>query len=267
MGHDPHKAFKDAQRKSWALFAPLEHLTTLSAARLVTFAGVGAGQRILDVGCGTGVVALTTVQKGACALGIDLCGVLVERAQENTRIAGMEAHFLEGDAEDLPFEDASFDAVLSQFGHMFAPRPPMAVNEMLRVLKPGGTLAFSTWPLDAFVGQLFELVRAFSPLPEGVSPPSLWGDKQFIAAQLGARISHLTFEEGVMAFPALSLGHYRACAEATLGPLKRFVEDPTTTPKHLRAFHASLDALTARYFAHNHVHQVYLMTRAVKVSS
>ncbi|MBI2604511.1 MAG: class I SAM-dependent methyltransferase, partial [Deltaproteobacteria bacterium] len=146
MTNDPFAQFKSIQKESWALFAPLETFTMLPAAALAKFAVVQAGESVLDVGCGTGVVAVTAARLGARVRGLDLSPVLLERAKQNASTAGVEIEFTEGDVEALPYQDASFDAVLSQFGHMFAPRPQVAVSEMLRVLKPGGRIAFSTWP-------------------------------------------------------------------------------------------------------------------------
>src|SRR6476661_3695866 len=128
---DPLARFKEAQREGWAHFAPLEALTTPPAAELVRRAGIRAGQRVLDVGCGTGVVAVTAARAGARVTGLDLTPELLERARENSQIAGVEIDWREGDAEELPFGDLEFDAVLSQFGHMFAPRPEVATAEML----------------------------------------------------------------------------------------------------------------------------------------
>src|SRR3989442_157483 len=142
MSEDPIAKFKEAQRQGWKHFAPLEALTTPAAARLVKFAKVRAGQNVLDLGCGTGVVAITAARIGAGVRGVDLTAELLERARENARIAKVEIDFREGDAEALPFDGVTFDVVLSQFGHMFAPRPAVAIAEMLRVLKPGGTIAF-----------------------------------------------------------------------------------------------------------------------------
>jgi SAM-dependent methyltransferase len=157
---NPLTQFKEAQKQGWMHFGPLEALTTPQAARLVRHAGVRAGQRVLDVGCGTGVVAITAARRGALVTGLDLTPPLLEQARENSRVSGVTVEWLEGDAESLPFEDAAFDVVLSQFGHMFAPRPEVAVVEMLRVLKPGGTIAFSTWPPELYVGRSFALVAA-----------------------------------------------------------------------------------------------------------
>src|SRR5882672_9772883 len=100
--------FKEAQREGWAHFAPLEALTTPPAAELVRRAGPRAGQRVLDVACGTGVVAVTAARSGARVTGLDLTPELLERARENARIAGVEVEFREGDVEQLPFDDADF---------------------------------------------------------------------------------------------------------------------------------------------------------------
>src|SRR6185295_8512055 len=121
MSEDAIARFKEGQRQAWKHFGPLAMLTTPAAARLVKFANVRAGQNVLDVACGTGVVAITAARIGARVRGLDLTPELLARARENAKIANLEIEFREGDAEALPFEDAGFDVVLSQFGHMFAP--------------------------------------------------------------------------------------------------------------------------------------------------
>ena len=188
MSDDPIAKFKQQQRQGWRHFAPLEGLTTPTAARLVKFANVRAGQNVLDVGCGTGVVAVTAARKGARVHGVDLTPDLLERARENANIAQAEIDFREGDAEALAFDDATFDVVLSQFGHMFAPRPDVAIREMLRVLKPGGTIAFATWPPELLIGSSFRLVSGYMPPPPpGVSPPPQWGDIATVGERLGGK--------------------------------------------------------------------------------
>jgi len=124
---DPIEAFKKMQKEGWVHFAPLEMVTTRTAIRLVKHAGIRPEQRVLDVACGTGVVAVTVARLGAQATGLDLTPELLERARSNAEIAQVQIDWHEGDAENLPFEDARVDVVVSQFGHMFAPRPEVAI--------------------------------------------------------------------------------------------------------------------------------------------
>src|SRR6267378_5292875 len=164
MTSDPFQAFKATQRENWKTFAPLAMTTTPSAAKLVHFAGVRPNQKVLDVGCGTGVVAITARRSGATVTGIDLTPELLAVAKENAAIAEVDdVLWKEGDAETLPFRDGEFDAVLSQFAHIFAPRPEVATKEMLRVLKPGGRIAFSTWPPELYIGRMFAMVAGYLP--------------------------------------------------------------------------------------------------------
>ncbi len=260
---DPFAEFKAAQRKGWAFFAPLEAITTIPAAKLVAFAKVKQGQRVLDVGSGTGVVAVTAARAGAQVSALDLTPELIEVARYNAQLAGVQVDFREGDAEALPFDDASFDAVLSQFGHMFAPRPDVAVQEMLRVLKPGGVIAFSTWPPELFTGRMFALTgRYVGPPPLGVAPPHQWGDPNLVRERLGAAVKELTFDRATMMNPALSPAHHRTQSEKLAGPVKRFVE--SAEAEKLVLFRREYEALVAEYFDGNCVRQDFLMSRAVK---
>jgi SAM-dependent methyltransferase len=257
-------AFKETQKKSWGLFAPLEAVTTICAASLVNFSRIKSNDSVLDVGCGTGVVAITAARLGATVCALDLSPALIEFAQKNVSIANVQVKLQEGDVESLPYPDNAFDAVLSQFGHMFAPRPQIAIQEMLRVLKPGGVIAFSTWPPDLYVGKLFSLVGKFSPPPEGISPPPLWGDPHFVRQQLGNAVEDLIFDQSIMLFPALSLGHYQQSIETTLGPVLKLVQDSKNDPTRLNQFRIELKALASQYYSDNHIHQHYLMSRARK---
>lgn len=264
MSTDPFAQLKSVQREGWALFAPLETVTTIPAAHLVKHARVRAGQRVLDVGCGTGVVALTAARKGAQVCALDLSPVLIEHGKRHAALAGVDIQFKEGDIEALPYEDASFDIVLSQFGHMFAPRPDVAVSEMLRVLKPGGTIAFSTWPPEHFVGQMFGLVGKHVPPPPGVAPPPQWGDPNVVRQRLGEFVTDIVFERGIMAFPTLSPQHYRKGLEETLGPVVKLVTTLQSEPEKLAAFRSELDGFLNGYIEDNILQQHYLMTRATK---
>ncbi|MCC7008829.1 MAG: class I SAM-dependent methyltransferase [Acidobacteria bacterium] len=263
---DPFASFKAIQRQSWACFAPLEVWTTPPAATLVDHARIRAGQRVLDVGCGTGVVAVTAARRGAAVTGLDLTPELLARARENAAIANVTVDWHEGDVEALPFEDAGFDVVTSQFGHMFAPRPEIAIAEMLRVLAPGGTIAFSTWPPELFVGRMFALVGRYAPPPPpGVAPPPQWGDVNVIRERLGSRVRDLVFDRATMVVPCLTPAHNRAVVERTAGPVLKLVESlGTTDPAKLDAFRHEYDALAAEYYADNVLRQGFLMTRGIK---
>ena len=149
-----HKA---GQREIWANFAVNEGLTAMAAGELVAFARVKPGDAVLDVACGTGVVGITAARRGAVVKGLDLTPELLARAKENAALADVAAEFTLGDAEALPYADASFDVVLSQFGHIFAPRPEVVTAEMLRVLKPGGRIPFTAWPPEHVTALLFGL--------------------------------------------------------------------------------------------------------------
>ncbi len=263
-GIDPFVDFKAIQKESWSLFAPLEAVTTVPAASLVRFSKLKSTEKVLDVGCGTGVVAVTAAQLGAKVFGLDLSPKLLERARENAALAQVKIDFVEGDAEALPYSDASFDVVLSQFGHMFAPRPSVAIQEMLRVLKPGGTIAFSTWPPHLYVGRMFALVASFMPPPEGVASPVQWGDSNTVRERLGSAVSELVFETDMMTYPALSKGHYLRSIETTVGPVIKLVEKSKEKPEILERFRNELQALVSEYTVGNAVRQQYLMSRAIK---
>jgi SAM-dependent methyltransferase len=222
---------------------------------------------VLDVACGTGVVVVTAARLGARVTGLDLTPELLELARENGRIAGVEIDWREGDVEKLPFGDAAFDVVLSQYGHIFAPRPDIAIGEMLRVLKPGGTIAFSTWPPELFVGRTFTLTASYMPPPPpGVAPAVLWGDPDVVRQRLGESVKDLVFDRATMLVPALSPRHRRLAAEKSAGAMVRLVatlegSDPATLEKFRREY----EALAEEYFEDNLVRQDYLITCATKV--
>lgn len=265
---DPFAGFKAAQREAWAAFAPVEINTIMPAAKLVKFAQVAAGQKVLDVACGTGVVAVTAARRGAKVSGLDLSPALIERARNNADIAEVDIDFTEGDVEALPYPDASFDVVLSQFGHIFAPRPAVAVKEMLRVLKVGGRIAFSTWPPELYMGHVFAFIaRHLPPPPPGSdqpAPPALWGDPTVIRERLGTSVIDLVFERDTLLAPTLSPQHFRTRQERTIGPLAKVVETLKDDTAKLAELRAGLEALAGEVFEDNAIHQHFIMTRAVK---
>lgn len=258
--------FKSRQKEIWALgcFADIAQFTTQAAGHLVRFAGVSAGQRVLDVATGTGVAAITARLKGAVVTGIDLTPSLLAQAKESAAVAGItDIAWQEADAEALPFPSSSFDVVLSQFGHMFAPRPEVAVAEMLRVLKLGGVLAFATWSPEQLIGRLFSLTARYVSSPPGIPSPVLWGDVGVIQQRLAGKTRGLFFERGVMAVPSLSPRHSRLFQESKAGPFVRTVETLQKDPQRLSCWRQEVEALISEYLRDNVVRNEYLLTRAV----
>jgi len=268
MADDPIAEFKAKQRETWALgnFGAVATFTTQVAGHLVRFAGVRAGQAVLDVGCGTGPVAITAARTGARVTGLDLTPELLAQAQESAPIAGLkDIVWKVGDAESLPFADAAFDVVLSEFGHMFAPRPEVAAKEMLRVLKPGGRIAFATWPPETFVGRASQMSGKYlPPPPEGIPSPMQWGDPNIVRERLGASVHQLFFERGVMSIPTLSAEHYMAWRNVTIGPHIKAKAILQKDPAKLEAYDREYAVLVNEYLVDNLLKHEYLLTRAIK---
>jgi len=262
-----YNAIKDNSKKMWSTFAAFETVTGLAAPELVKFAGVQKGDLVVDVGCGTGVVAVTAAQVGAKVSASDLTPELITRAKENSMISGFEIDFQVADVEQLPYDNDKFDFVLSQFGHMFAPRAEIATSEMLRVLKPGGVIAFSTWPPELLTGRLFTLTTKYgTPPPAGISSPVDWGKIEVIENRLGQKVKHMTFHRAQYGNPAMSPSHMRILLEKYIGPVAAVVKKlEADDPDKLTLFRSEMDVLLGEYFENNTVIQSYLMTRAVKV--
>jgi len=149
------------------------------------------GCQLLDVACGSGQLALMAAKDGVEVTGVDIAGNLVGRARSRAQAEGLHARFEEADAEALPFEDASFDVVVSLIGAMFAPQPQLVAQELLRVCAPGGTIAMANWTPQGFIGQMFKTVSKFIA-PSGMPSPVLWGDEATVRERLGPGLSQLS---------------------------------------------------------------------------
>jgi 2-polyprenyl-3-methyl-5-hydroxy-6-metoxy-1,4-benzoquinol methylase len=161
------------------------------------------GTRLLDVACGTGNSAIPAARTGAKVTGVDIATNLLEQARKRAAAEQLDIHFEEGDAEELSFADHSFDAVVSIFGAMFAPRPERVAAEFLRVCKSGGMIAMANWTSQGFVAKTNHLVAKLVPPPPGVPPPHLWGDESTIEQRLGHGCAQLscTRRKVQMAYP------------------------------------------------------------------
>jgi SAM-dependent methyltransferase len=151
---------------------------------LLDAAAVGAGQAVADIACGTGNVAVAAAARGAHATGVDASSRLVEQARRRAAAAGLAARFLQGDAGTLPLPDAAFDATLSAFGVIFAPDPSRALAEMVRVTRPGGVVALSSWASEGPIFEAGRVMREALPAGDGGGPPPRWDDAAWVEEML-----------------------------------------------------------------------------------
>ena len=187
---------KSAMRSTWMAgdFGMIAKNATRGAEDFVARLSLPAGARVLDVATGTGNVAIPLARKGFAVTGVDIAPNLLEQARERAVREGLEAAFDEGDAEQLPYPDGSFDVVVSMFGAMFAPRPEIVATELARVLKPGGLLAMGNWNPGGFSGKMFRTGSMHAPPPPGIQPPVLWGDDAKVRERLAGGFTNIQTE-------------------------------------------------------------------------
>ncbi|MEN8205487.1 MAG: class I SAM-dependent methyltransferase [Pseudomonadota bacterium] len=155
---------------------------------------IPAGSVLLDIGCGAGQSAIPAARQGLTVTGVDIASNLIECAQERARYEGLSVRFEVADAEDLPCDDDSFDAVISQIGAMFAPNPDRVAREMARVCKSGGRLHMANWTPEGFAATMFKCVARYNTPPAGVPSPAQWGVEAVVEERLGDYFTDFTLE-------------------------------------------------------------------------
>lgn len=195
-------ALKNRMRDTWMAgdFGVIATYVAQAASDFVARLHIPPGSRVLDVACGTGNSAIPLARSGALVTGVDIAANLIEQARARAAKEGVKATFEEGDAEQLKFADGSFDAVVTMFGAMFAPRPERVVSEFLRVCRPGGLIAMANWTPDGFVGENFRTQAAHVPPPQGIPRPVLWGDESTVRERFGKGVSKLTCSRQMCTF-------------------------------------------------------------------
>lgn len=170
------RAVKQRQQVAWSAgdYSVVGATLVNVAEKLCETVDLRSGQHVLDVATGSGITAIAAARRFGKVTGIDYVPALLNRARERAAAERLNVTFQEGDAEDLPFADASFDVVLSTFGVMFTPHQAQAAHELLRVCRPGGIIGLANWTPEGFIGRLFRVIVKYVPLPAGVKPPSLW---------------------------------------------------------------------------------------------
>jgi SAM-dependent methyltransferase len=163
--------------------------------RLVEAAGIGPGMRVLDVAAGTGNASIPAAQAGATVTASDLTPELLAAGRDRPEAQGLQLEWVEADAEHLPFEDESFDVVMSSIGAMFAPHHQEVADELVRVCRPGGTIALLSWTPEGMIGALFRTMGPFAPPPPpGAQSPPLWGSEEHLGELFGDRVDFGTLE-------------------------------------------------------------------------
>ncbi|MDI3329758.1 MAG: class I SAM-dependent methyltransferase [Micrococcus sp.] len=214
--------------------------------RLVEAAGIASGQRVLDVGAGTGNASLPAAATGASVTASDLTPELLEAGRSRAAAQGLDLEWVEADAEHLPFEDASFDVVMSSIGVMFAPHHQEAADELVRVCRPGGRIALLSWTPEGLVGGLFRTMKPFAPAPPpGAQPAPLWGSEEHLRALLGDRvavdsISRGTLEVTAFATPAEFCEHFTSSYGPAIA-VRKNAEREGRAEEFDRAFQAFFD--------------------------
>jgi ubiquinone/menaquinone biosynthesis C-methylase UbiE len=215
-------AIKTRQKAAWASgdYAVVGTTLQIVGETLCEAVDLHAGERVLDVAAGNGNATLAAARRWCEVASTDYVPALLERGRERAaaeRLHGID--FREADAEALPYDDASFDAVLSTFGCMFAPNAPRVAAELLRVCRPGGRIGMANWTPEGFVGQIFKTIGQHVPPPAGIGSPALWGTRGRIAELFEAQASHIATEPRQFVFRYRSAEHMLEVFRSYYGPV------------------------------------------------
>lgn len=234
----------DYRRVASDLVAPLGPV-------LVQASSIGPGERLLDVAAGTGNASIPAAAAGARVVASDLTSELLKVGRATAAERGVELEWTEADAEALPFGDNSFDVVVSCIGVMFAPHHQRAADELVRVCRPGGTLALINWTPEGFIGQMFATMKPFTPAPPpGVQPPPLWGKEDHVKQLLGERVTDVVMQRRALNVDLFATGEaFRDFFKANYGPTITTYRNIAADHDRVAALDAALAGLGNRFLA------------------
>lgn len=221
------QAVTEIQQMVWSAgdFAKVGTIVMPVSENLAESVDMSPRDRVLDVACGSGNAAIAAGRRTwGDVVGLDFVPSLLESGRKRAAAEGMEIEFVEGDAQNLPFEDGSFDTVLSVFGAMFAPDQEKTAAELLRVTRPGGRIGMSNWTPDGFVGDMFRTTGQHAPPPPGLTPPVAWGTEERLRELFGDGISDLRIERRMFRQPFVSVDHFIEFFREWFGPTKMAFE-------------------------------------------
>ncbi|WP_205718288.1 class I SAM-dependent methyltransferase [Actinomadura sp. WMMA1423] len=245
-------AVKAAHRAMWATGdypALADEVIPELGPALVRAAGIGPGQRVLDVAAGAGNAAVAAALAGADVVASDLTPELLDAGRRAAARRGAELEWRVADAEALPFEDGEFDAVLSCVGAMFAPRHQATADELVRVCRPGGTIGLLNWTPEGFIGRMFGVMKPYAPPPPpGAQPPPLWGSPEHVQELFGERVTDAGFRRDALRVDAFEKPvDFRDYFKARYGPTISVYDRIAGDPDRVAALDQALAELAGEY--------------------
>lgn len=240
-------AVKAVQQNAWGAgdYATVATRIHPIAENLVQAADLAGGARVLDIATGSGNGAIAAGRCGCVVTGLDYVPSLLVRARIRAAAEAMDIEWVEGDAEALPFPDASFDAVISVVGVMFAPDHRKAAAELLRVCAPGASIALANWTPDGFVGEMFRTVGKYIAPPPGLRPAVEWGTEEYVRDLLGDGVSEFEAVRTEYVVRSTTVENFTGFLAENFGPvrvaLQRLEDDDR------QALRADLLDMTRRY--------------------
>ena len=220
------KAIKAKQQVSWSSgdYAIIGTTLQIVGEQLAEAMDLRAGQTVLDVAAGNGNVSLAAARRWCEVTSTDYVESLLARGRRRAEAEGLKIKFQIADAEDLPFPDASFDAVVSTFGGMFSPDQDRTAEELVRVCKLGGRVGLANWTPEGFIGQMFKTIGKYLPPPTGVKSPAIWGTRSWVETTFRAAASTIAAEPRLFVFRYRSAQHFLEIFRTYYGPVLKAFE-------------------------------------------